>query len=191
MSCMGSSRRAEIIRRKLDLAGADVRHSFPASCRFVRNAVVTAVPGQAPERARAEWRSIVESVVAVGLSCASLEELEQRIAEQSAALRQPPENAVVLSTIHSAKGLEWEAVLMVGMEDGVLPHFNNDDTEEERRVAYVGITRAKRISVSPTRMCVTDSRPTHRRFSVSLPAGARAFAFGRVRARTEATNGCR
>ena len=145
MSCMGSSRRAEIIRRKLDLAGADVRHSFPASCRFVRNAVVTAVPGQAPERARAEWRSIVESVVAVGLSCASLEELEQRIAEQSAALRQPPENAVVLSTIHSAKGLEWEAVLMVGMEDGVLPHFNNDDTEEERRVAYVGITRAKRI----------------------------------------------
>ncbi len=145
MSCMGSSRRAEIIRRKLDLAGADVRHSFPASCRFVRNAVVTAVPGQAPERARAEWRSIVESVVAVGLSCASLEELEQRIAEQSAALRQPPENAVVLLTIHSAKGLEWEAVLMVGMEDGVLPHFNNDDTEEERRVAYVGITRAKRI----------------------------------------------
>jgi DNA helicase II / ATP-dependent DNA helicase PcrA len=145
MSRMGGSRRADIIRRKLDLAGEDARHSFQASCRFVRNAVVAAVPGQASERVRAEWRSIVESVAAVGLSCTSLEELERRIAEQSAALRDPPESAVVLSTIHSAKGLEWEAVLIVGMEDGVLPHFNNDDTEEERRVAYVGITRAKSI----------------------------------------------
>ena len=67
------------------------------------------------------------------------------IAEQSASLRKAPENAVVLSTIHSAKGLEWEAVFLVGMEQGVLPHVNNDDLEEERRVAYVGVTRAKRI----------------------------------------------
>jgi DNA helicase II / ATP-dependent DNA helicase PcrA len=52
---------------------------------------------------------------------------------------------VVLSTIHSAKGLEWEAVFLVGMEQGVLPHVNNDDLEEERRVAYVGVTRAKRL----------------------------------------------
>ncbi len=145
MSRMGSSRRADIMRRKLDLAGNDERRSFPACCRLVRNAVVTAVPAQASDRERAEWRSIVETVVTVALSCTSLGELEERISEQSAALRKPPEDAVVLSTIHSAKGLEWEAVLMVGMEDGVLPHVNNDDTEEERRVAYVGVTRAKRI----------------------------------------------
>src|SRR5262249_25019823 len=62
-----------------------------------------------------------------------------------AALRKPPDDAVVLSTIHSAKGLEWEAVLMIGMEDGIMPHVNNDDVEGERRVAYVGITRAKRV----------------------------------------------
>jgi DNA helicase-2/ATP-dependent DNA helicase PcrA len=74
-----------------------------------------------------------------------LEELEGKIAQQSAALRQAPENAVVLSTIHSAKGQEWEAVFVVGMEEGVLPHSNNDDVEEERRVAYVAVTRAKRI----------------------------------------------
>ena len=67
------------------------------------------------------------------------------IAEQSAALRSAPENAVVLSTIHSAKGLEWEAVFLVGMEEGVLPHASNDDLEEERRVAYVAVTRAKRL----------------------------------------------
>jgi DNA helicase-2/ATP-dependent DNA helicase PcrA len=74
-----------------------------------------------------------------------LQELETRIAEQSAAVRKAPGNAVVLSTIHSAKGLEWDAVFMMGVEEGVLPHANNDDIEEERRVAYVGVTRAKRL----------------------------------------------
>jgi DNA helicase-2/ATP-dependent DNA helicase PcrA len=145
MSRMGTGRRADIIRRKLDLAGSDEKRSFEASCRFVRGAVVTALPSQASERERAEWRSMVETVVAVALSCTSLEELEQRIAEQSAALRKPPDDAVALSTIHSAKGLEWEAVLIIGMEDGIMPHVNNDDAEEERRVAYVGITRAKLV----------------------------------------------
>ena len=145
MSRMGSSRRADIIRRRLDQAGKDERHSFAAACQLARNVVVTAVPGKASDRDRAEWRSVVETVVTVALSCRSLEELEEKISEQSAALRNPPENAVVLSTVHSAKGLEWEAVLMVGMEEGVLPHFNNDDLEEERRVAYVGVSRAKRI----------------------------------------------
>jgi len=60
-------------------------------------------------------------------------------------LRKAPGDAVVLSTIHSAKGLEWDVVFMVGVEEGVLPHANNDDVEEERRVAYVGVTRAKRL----------------------------------------------
>jgi DNA helicase-2/ATP-dependent DNA helicase PcrA len=145
MSRMGTGRRADIVRRKLDLAGSYEKRSFEACCRFVRTAVVTAVPSQASERERAEWRGMVEAVVAVALSCTSLEELEQKISEQSAALRKPPDNAVVLSTIHSAKGLEWEAVLIIGMEDGIMPHVNNDDAEEERRVAYVGITRAKRV----------------------------------------------
>src|SRR5262249_55955615 len=71
--------------------------------------------------------------------------LETKIAEQSAALRKGPGDAVVLSTIHSAKGLEWDVVFMIGVEDGVLPHANNDDVEEERRVAYVAVTRAKRL----------------------------------------------
>lgn len=81
---------------------------------------------------------------ALALSCSSLEELQTRIAEQSRSLRNPPENAVVLSTIHSAKGLEWDTVFLVGVEDGVLPHANSEDIEEERRVAYVGMTRAER-----------------------------------------------
>jgi DNA helicase II / ATP-dependent DNA helicase PcrA len=145
MSRMGTSKRAEITRNKLDQAAAGRKLSFAESCRLVRSIVVTAVPAQASERNRAEWTSVVEAVVAMASACGSLQELEAKIAEQSAALREPVENAVVLSTIHSAKGLEWETVFVTGLEQGVLPHANNDDLEEERRVAYVAVTRAKRL----------------------------------------------
>ena len=57
------------------------------------------------------------------------------------------EKGISLMTFHSAKGLEFRAVVVAGLEDGLLPHFNSqgarDDIEEERRLLYVGMTRAR------------------------------------------------
>ena len=59
---------------------------------------------------------------------------------------QEQDDVVTLMTVHSAKGLEFSVVFLIGMEDGIFPHqnsFSNDGLEEERRLCYVGITRAK------------------------------------------------
>jgi DNA helicase-2/ATP-dependent DNA helicase PcrA len=67
-------------------------------------------------------------------------------------------DGVTLMTIHSAKGLEFRHVYVVGMEENLFPHsntlFNEDELEEERRLAYVAITRAK----EQLHLVHTDSR---------------------------------
>src|SRR6185312_8927918 len=72
---------------------------------------------------------------------------------------QAGQDAVQLMTVHSAKGLEFDAVFISGLEEGLFPHENSmsdhDGLEEERRLMYVAITRARKklsLSFCQTRM---------------------------------------
>jgi len=89
------------------------------------------------------------------------------------------QDALQLMTVHSAKGLEFDAVFLTGLEEGLFPHEQSvtekDGLEEERRLAYVAITRARKrlyLSFARTRMLHGQTRynlPS--RFLEEIPAG--------------------
>jgi len=87
-------------------------------------------------------------LVADSQQFASLDEFLSEVALMSSADTGDDGNAVTLMTLHSAKGLEFPVVFMIGMEEGVLPHVRAFESgpaelEEERRLCYVGMTRAR------------------------------------------------
>ena len=89
------------------------------------------------------------------------------------------DRGLAVMTLHSAKGLEFGAVVVAGLEDGLLPHFNAggkvEDVEEERRLLYVGMTRAKtRLFLSCCRRRRTAGRyqdQLESPFLAEIPAG--------------------
>ncbi|WP_053630179.1 ATP-dependent DNA helicase UvrD2 [Streptomyces sp. H021] len=77
---------------------------------------------------------------------ATLADLTVELDERRAAQHAPTVQGVTLASLHAAKGLEWDAVFLVGLTDGMLPITyakTDDQVEEERRLLYVGVTRAR------------------------------------------------
>lgn len=114
------------------------------------------------------------------LSHASLEAGENQAGEGQDALQ--------MMTVHSAKGLEFDAVFITGLEEGLFPHENSakqaDGVEEERRLMYVAITRARKrlyLSFSQTRMLHGQTRYNVRsRFFDELPTNTLKWLTPRI-----------
>jgi DNA helicase-2/ATP-dependent DNA helicase PcrA len=97
--------------------------------------------------ARERWEALAALVtLAEELRLPSLEEFHAELARRAAIQHTPTVDGVTLASLHSAKGLEWDAVFLVGLAEGTLPttYAKTDDAiEEERRLLYVGVTRAR------------------------------------------------
>ncbi|MFH8473041.1 ATP-dependent DNA helicase UvrD2 [Streptomyces sp. NPDC018000] len=77
---------------------------------------------------------------------ATLSDLVAELDERAAAQHAPTVQGVTLASLHSAKGLEWDAVFLVGLNEGMMPITyakTDEQIEEERRLLYVGVTRAR------------------------------------------------
>src|SRR6202030_4779940 len=120
------------------------------------------------------------AIVEATLKGQTLEDLLDHAALASDADEYDETIPVSLMTLHSAKGLEFDAVFLAGLEEGLLPHTrsgsNISEIEEERRLFYVGMTRAKQslvISRAIYRRSYGEERlraSTSSRFLAEIPA---------------------
>lgn len=109
-------------------------------------------PPRAGGATRERWESLQALVsladdLAATNPQARLPELVADLAERASAQHAPTVQGVTLASLHSAKGLEWDVVHLVGCSDGLLPISmaeGPEAIEEERRLFYVGVTRARR-----------------------------------------------
>ena len=139
---------------------------------FGRDAVALPLDEQAGELAPDAETGEIVSPLAAFLSHAALEAGDNQA--------HAGQDAIQLMTVHSAKGLEFDAVFITGLEEGLFPHENSvadlDGLEEERRLMYVAITRARKrlyLSFSQTRMLHGQTRyHVKSRFFDELPEGA-------------------
>jgi ATP-dependent DNA helicase Rep len=164
-------------------------------CTPVLNDLMSAIDYEAwlfdshePRQAETKWSNVTDFVGWINRKSAADEKTLLAMTQTIALMnllesREEEADAVSLSTLHAAKGLEFGHVFMVGVEEGVLPHQRSEtpeQIEEERRLMYVGITRAQRslqISYCNKRRQGKDWQSCEAsRFIKELPADDMTFA---------------
>ncbi|WCD88550.1 ATP-dependent DNA helicase UvrD2 [Streptomyces xanthophaeus] len=111
----------------------------------------TAEPPAGSGAVRDQWESLAALVrlaedFARSRPGVTLADLTIELEERKAAQHAPTVQGVTLASLHAAKGLEWDAVFLVGLTDGMMPITyakTDEQVEEERRLLYVGVTRAR------------------------------------------------
>jgi DNA helicase-2/ATP-dependent DNA helicase PcrA len=141
---LGRGRRSEMFARVASEIGDGVDRDYAAAvAKAVRVVANVKMPNRSDEY-KDRWARNTRLAGEIARTAGGLDALRAQIATEQRGLREKTQDAVVLSTVHSAKGLEWDAVFVAAFEDGLMPHKLGPDTEEERRIAFVAITRAKR-----------------------------------------------
>jgi DNA helicase II / ATP-dependent DNA helicase PcrA len=161
---------------------------LPAAVRHVlASAGLTAGPPAARGRAREQWESLaalaaLADSVAAARPAATLTEFAAELAERAETGHAPQAAAVTLATMHAAKGLEWDAVLLPGLTEGTMPivHARTAEAvEEERRLLYVAVTRARvhlSLSWSQARTPGAEASRQRSRFLAGLQGSGAAGA---------------
>ena len=169
---------------------------LPAAVRHVlASAGLTAAPPAARgtvsgrtvsgRTARERWESLaaiagLADTLAASRPSATLAEFAAEVAERAESGHAPTAAAVTLATMHAAKGLEWDAVLLPGLTEGILPivHARGAEAiEEERRLLYVAVTRARvhlALSWAPAKTPGTEPSRQRSRFLAELQPGPAA-----------------
>jgi DNA helicase-2/ATP-dependent DNA helicase PcrA len=158
---------------------------LPAAVRHVlASAGLTAVPPAARGAVRERWESLaaiagLADALAAARPAATLAEFAAELVERESTGHAPVAAAVTLATMHAAKGLEWDAVLLPGLTEGIMPivHARTAEAiEEERRLLYVAVTRARvhlALSWAPARTPGAESSRQRSRFLAVLQGPGR------------------
>jgi DNA helicase-2/ATP-dependent DNA helicase PcrA len=182
-----------LLRGAARSADATEPSTLPAVVRHVLAAAGwTDTPPEGGGATRERWDGLAALVrlaedIHAADSDATVQQFVDMLAERAAAQHPPVVDGVTLASLHAAKGLEWDAVFIVGLVDGMLPigHATTPrQIEEERRLLYVGVTRARRdlqLSWSAARAAGARGRRTPSRFLDGMIDGqARQGGAGRT-----------
>ena len=133
----------EEMRQKRDLKPSEIANEV-----LEKTGYLLALSKEKTIEAQTRIENLRELIIALE-EFENLESFIEHVSLVTDSQRNSDENVVSIMTLHSAKGLEFDAVFLAGWEEGIFPHslsIQEGNVEEERRLAYVGITRAKKYA---------------------------------------------